>query len=113
MNLFHNFRGDEFREEYSHLSALKSLFPKIPFLALTATAPLYLINSITDSLLLRNPVIIRKNPNRENVYLEKKTCLDVSYGEWSYEEILKPIAEKDKLQDFPQTIIYIHTVAVH
>ena len=84
MNLFHNFRGDEFREEYSHLSALKSLFPKIPFLALTATAPLYLINSITDSLILRNPVIIRKNPNRENVYLEKKTCLGLSTNNHIY-----------------------------
>ena len=78
-------------------------------MALTATASKALIKSITETLQFDNPVIIRKNPNRPNVYLEKKKRLDNVYGIASYNRILIPIAKELKVKKkvFPITIIYM------
>ena len=53
--------------------------------------------------------IINKNPNRENVFLDKKIRLPNQYGTASYEEILKPIAEEllQRQEKYPMTIVYL------
>ena len=53
--------------------------------------------------------IINKNPNRENVFLEKKIRLPNQYGTASYEEILKPIAQEllKQREKYPMTIVYL------
>lgn len=106
---FHN-RGKEFRKDFKELSCLKAFFPRVPMLALTATAPPSLIQRIAESLSMNSDVkIINKNPNRENVFLDKKTRLPNQYGSASYEEILKPIAEEllQRREKYPMTIIYM------
>jgi len=47
--------GHDFRPEYRNLSELKKLFPKVPFVALTATATEKVMNDIKNQLLLENP----------------------------------------------------------
>lgn len=79
-------------------------------LALTATAPPSLIKTLTESLCMDSDVkIINKNPNRENVFLDKKIRLPNQYGTASYEEILKPIAEEllQQQEKYPMTIVYL------
>ena len=102
------FRGKEFRKEFNNLSTLRAYFPHAPILALTATAPKEIIHAITDSLQLENPYLLNVNPNRKNIFLEKKLRLDTFHGMLGYDNILLPLAKdlKDKLLDFPQTIIY-------
>ena len=64
-------KGDDFRKDYSHLSMLCSIFPNVPVVALTATASKNNIDSIKESLKLRNPLEVIGNPNRPNIHYEK------------------------------------------
>ena len=66
------FRGTEFRKDFSELSALRSYFPDIPFMALTATASLASINIIKSSLNMVKCKVVRANPDRKNIFLVKK-----------------------------------------
>ena len=52
---------------------------------------------------------MNKNPNRENVFLDKKIRLPNQYGTISYEEIRKPIAQEllKQREKFPMTIVYL------
>ena len=51
---------------------LESLFPGVLILALTATATPERRKEIQSSLEMHNPVVIEKNPNRPNIFLESK-----------------------------------------
>ncbi len=79
-------------------------------LALTATAPPSVIRMLIQSLCMDlNVKVINKNPNRENVFLDKRIRLPNQYGTTSYEQILEPIAQ-DLLQQrekYPMTIVYM------
>lgn len=90
--------GKEFRTEFSQLSSLRSFSPRVPFLCLTATAPPPTIQKLVDNLCLKNHVIVKANPNRKNVYLNKNYRFDKLYGFKSYEEILLPLAEALKIE---------------
>ena len=107
---FFNFRGKEFRKDFDKLSVLRSLFPEVPFLCLTATAPISVITKIKKSLAMKTYIVISVNPNRKNVFLSKRIKKDKVHGLNAYEEILVPIAEElaVKQMDYPQTIIYCH-----
>jgi ATP-dependent DNA helicase RecQ len=59
--------GHDFRPAYLKISALKKHFPKIPFLALTATATPKVKESIINELGLHNPKIFEKSFARENI----------------------------------------------
>lgn len=59
-----------FRPDYAKLNYLKSWFPKIPILALTATANNILIKDIVKKLNLNDPVIIKAPIDRKNLYIE-------------------------------------------
>ena len=58
---------DDFRSAFSELRKLKSEFPTIPLMALTATATTAVKEEM--QLLLRNPVISQSSMNRPNVTL--------------------------------------------
>ena len=110
ISIFFTLRGNDFRTDFKELSCLKAFFPKVPILALTATAPPLLIKRLRQSLCLDSDVkIINKNPNRENVFLDKKIRLPNQYGTTSYEEILKPIAQEllKQREKCPMTIVYL------
>src|SRR3970040_980859 len=98
--------GHDFRPAYLKISTLKTHFPKIPFLALTATATpkvkvdiinelglddpqtfeksfareniAYMVFDVEDKL-FRIEQILRKNPQPSIIYVRnRKSCLDVS-----------------------------------
>jgi ATP-dependent DNA helicase RecQ len=98
--------GHDFRPAYLKISALKTYFPKVPFLALTATATPRVKEDIITELGLHNPKqfeksfarkniaymvfevedklfriqqILKKNPQPSIIYVRnRKSCLDIS-----------------------------------
>ena len=59
--------GYDFRPPYLHISELRELHPKVPFLALTATATEDVALDIQQKLQFRNPNIFRKSFERKNL----------------------------------------------
>ena len=59
--------GHDFRPAYLKISSLKIHFPKVPFLALTATATSKVKEDIINELGLHNPQIFEKSFARENI----------------------------------------------
>ena len=67
--------GREFRSDYLNLKILKQKFPKLPILALTATAPNKIRDDVINQLGMKDTVFFRSSYNRKNLYIEirKKT----------------------------------------
>jgi ATP-dependent DNA helicase RecQ len=59
--------GHDFRPEYRRLAGLRSHFPNLPFIALTATATDRVRSDIVSQLKLRDPRIYVASFNRENL----------------------------------------------
>ena len=59
--------GHDFRPAYLKISELKTAFPKVPFLALTATATKRVQEDICKNLALENPQFFTKSFTRENL----------------------------------------------
>lgn len=59
--------GHDFRPAYLKISSLKKHFPKIPFLALTATATPKVKEDIINELGLHDPRVFQKSFARENI----------------------------------------------
>ncbi|WP_293893866.1 ATP-dependent DNA helicase RecQ [Flavobacterium sp.] len=59
--------GHDFRPAYLKIVQLKEYFPKIPFLALTASATLRVKEDIIEQLKLDNPHVFSKSFYRENI----------------------------------------------
>jgi len=59
--------GHDFRPAYLKISKLKEFFPKVPFLALTASATLRVKDDIIVQLQLNNPQVFSKSFYRENI----------------------------------------------
>jgi ATP-dependent DNA helicase RecQ len=81
--------GHDFRPEYRQLSALRDLFPKTPFMALTATATERVRADIISHLRLRDPGIHVGSFNRENLLyrvVRRETA--------AYNQILKYVRER-------------------
>lgn len=64
--------GNDFRPSYRTLNILREKFPKIPIIALTATATKRVQKDIISNLNLSFPLIIRKTFNRPNLSYEVK-----------------------------------------
>lgn len=62
--------GHDFRPEYRQLKQLRRRYPKIPVLALTATATQRVRQDIIQQLELKNPYIHVASFNRPNLYYE-------------------------------------------
>ncbi|KAJ0265835.1 ATP-dependent DNA helicase Q-like 4A [Hirschfeldia incana] len=60
--------GHDFRPDYQGLGVLKKKFPKIPMLALTATATASVKEDVVQALGLVNPVVFRQSFNRPNLW---------------------------------------------
>lgn len=60
--------GHDFRPEYQRLSTLAKLFPKVPRLALTATADYYTKTDILHFLQLKDAAVFSTSFNRVNLY---------------------------------------------
>ncbi|MFH6993682.1 ATP-dependent DNA helicase RecQ [Flavobacterium sp. FlaQc-48] len=59
--------GHDFRPAYLKISELKKHFPKIPFLALTATATPRVIEDIKKELGLKDPILFQQSFERKNI----------------------------------------------
>ena len=97
------------------LGAIRSFFPHVPVLALTATAPPKTISLLKEILVMECPKVVKVNPNKENIFLNKGYRLDTCYGFQSYERILRPIALKlqSQMENYQMTIIYMKLKYAH
>lgn len=68
--------GHDFREEYGQLSALKSLRPDVPILALTASATPTVLTDIAKQLNLKDPERRVHGFYRPNLYYQVEICAD-------------------------------------
>jgi ATP-dependent DNA helicase RecQ len=59
--------GHDFRPAYLKISHLKTHFPKVPFLALTASATKTVLDDVILQLGLENPAIFKKSFARKNI----------------------------------------------
>jgi len=62
--------GHDFRPEYRQLQTLRSQFPQVPMIALTATATTRVRNDIIHQLTLNQPKVQITSFNRPNLYYE-------------------------------------------
>ncbi|XP_011139725.1 ATP-dependent DNA helicase Q1 [Harpegnathos saltator] len=74
--------GHDFRPDYKFLGVLKSMFPSISLLGLTATAPAKIIVDVQKMLDISGCLVLRASFNRPNLFYEvrrkpsdKDTCL--------------------------------------
>ena len=75
--------GHDFRPDYRELSALRRSLPRVPFIALTATATAQVRADIIAQLGLRNPAQFVAGFNRANLYYEvrpKSNSVDAIAG---------------------------------
>ena len=96
----------DFRPCYGKLGMLASLFPSLPFLALTATANQQTKKEIVESLGLVEPVFIEINPDRANIFFSSRRRPD--RGEDKIHPILTPLIQElqDQRQNSPLTLVY-------
>ncbi|MBW4497389.1 MAG: DNA helicase RecQ [Oscillatoria princeps RMCB-10] len=73
--------GHDFRPEYRQLQTLRRRYPKVPVMALTATATARVRTDITQQLALRQPVTHVASFNRPNLYYEVRPKHRQSYSE--------------------------------
>lgn len=62
--------GHDFRPEYRQLHRLRTGFPKVPMMALTATATARVRADICSQLALKDPAVFVASFNRHNLYYE-------------------------------------------
>ncbi|KAF8522149.1 P-loop containing nucleoside triphosphate hydrolase protein [Hysterangium stoloniferum] len=65
--------GRDFREAYQDLDRLRQDYPKIPIIALTATANEQVMNDVIDRLGIKNCVLLTQSFNRPNLHYEIRT----------------------------------------
>ncbi len=68
--------GHDFRPGYRHIAQLKDRFPRIPFIAVTATATIKVQKDIVENLGLKKPNIFIQSSRRENLIYEVETTED-------------------------------------
>lgn len=88
--------GHDFRPSYLKIKNLKSHFPKIPFLALTASATKQVQDDVIVQLDLEKPTIFKQSFERKNI----------AYMVFETENKLYKIGQILKKHNFP-TIIYV------
>ncbi|XP_060084050.1 bifunctional 3'-5' exonuclease/ATP-dependent helicase WRN-like [Ylistrum balloti] len=104
--------GEEFRPKFKKLGDLTCLFDNCAHLAVTATSSPSSILDLSKTLQYKNHVIVTVNPDRPNIYIDKKPRLPNSNKTDKYDELIDPLAQelKIKLRDFPVTVLYVESL---
>ena len=72
--------GHDFRGDYMKIKRFRKKFPQIPILAVTATATMQVVQEIAINLDMNDPLLVKANFDRPNLYLKcievKSTSLD-------------------------------------
>ena len=66
--------GYDFRPSYLKIASVRELFPKVPVLALTATATREVVDDIKEKLAFRGSNVLRKSFRRTNLYYIVRQC---------------------------------------
>ena len=127
---FHFYRGETFRPTFARLGELRSHFPCVPFLMLTATCTQHILKQITTRIYLPNLKMYTASPDRylsikiiillfkdfffekykhiiliiyrPNIYLECKRATDIFKElNWLFQEV------KEKGIKARKTLIYV------
>lgn len=76
--------GHDFRPDYKYLGTLKTVFPDVPILGVTATATNKVILDIQKMLNMRQAIVLRAPFNRPNLYYhvmekpnDKESCVNI------------------------------------
>ncbi|MCQ2819041.1 MAG: RecQ family ATP-dependent DNA helicase, partial [archaeon] len=81
--------GQEFRPDYLHLKSLKSWFPDLPILAVTATATNKVREDVINQLAMKNTLFFRSSFNRQNLFIEVRNKKEVNGVEKDISEFIK------------------------
>lgn len=83
-----------------------SIFPKAPWLGLTATATKKTRTEIIESLGMFNPIEIVVNPDWPNIYFSSSARPD--RGDEKLNDILRPLVDrlKGERMEFPLTVVF-------
>ena len=75
--------GHDFRNDYLKLGTFRDTFPKIPILAVTATATFKVVDDIIEFCKMKEPLLVRANFDRPNLFLrfEKSDSPKAEYVE--------------------------------
>jgi ATP-dependent DNA helicase RecQ len=73
--------GHDFRPEYRQIGILRTRFPRVPMMALTATATARVRNDILSQLGLRDPLVHIASFNRPNLSYEVRDKRQGAFGE--------------------------------
>lgn len=97
-----------FRACYSRLHEFRSLTPKRPMIALTATAAKVTKDTIFDVLMLNNPKVICESANKTNIsysveYIDQELEIE-HYFSWIVDDLI------EKKEMSTRTIIYTQTI---
>ncbi|XP_006825403.1 uncharacterized protein LOC102810047 [Saccoglossus kowalevskii] len=95
-----------FRAYFSHVGELRSFFPGVVVLALTATASKGLQNQIKESLIIPDCKVVNVCPNRDNIRLSVlKIQRDIpSTFYWMVDKL------REDQHEFPRTIVYCSSI---
>lgn len=107
--------GHDFRRDYLKLGELRELYPEIPWIALTATAPQKVVDDIFKQLHLRKPKEFRYPCFRKNLFYDivykNSITNDFEHLAEFVKERLKPRDNKTVAQvreTFPSSDVSIH-----
>jgi ATP-dependent DNA helicase RecQ len=79
--------GHDFRPDYLKISALRTVFPDVPVLALTATATEEVKQDIIQQLRLQEPTVFRESFRRDNIFYQ------VTYTDNKVQDTLQALKE--------------------
>ena len=107
--------NEAFRDSFAKLGTVRSLFPKVKMLALTATANKELEKKIVKSLAVEAFTMIRLSPDRLNINLASIKCtkLSPSILAWVVEKLRQENRQYEKSIIYCQSIENVSKVYVY
>lgn len=103
---------DEFRKSFQRLGEAVHILADRPHVALTATATVEKMKELATMMNFENTDYVTDNPDRPNIYLEKRLSDANNDKETKLENILIPfiLELKEHRTDTPVTVIYVDMI---